>query len=188
MDRKKIEDAVKLLLIGIGENPNREGLLETPRRISEMYLEIFSGVKKQPEKEIKIYTAQNEDEMILVKDIPFYSVCEHHLLPFFGKAHIAYIPKGNRVTGFANLVQVVDILAKRPQLQEKLTTQIADALDEVLKPMGILVVIEAEHLCLTMRGVKKPGSLTLTSAVRGAMRKRPATRAEAFALIRNSKK
>jgi GTP cyclohydrolase I len=176
-----------LLLEGMGEDPDREGLAETPDRIAEMYEEIFAGVGKDPRGKIKTYQAQNRDEMILVKDIPFHSVCEHHLLPFFGRAHIAYIPKENKVTGFAALVRVVETLSKRPQLQERLTTEVADAIVDVLDPRGLLVVVEAEHLCLTMRGVKKPGSRTLTSAVRGAMRAKSATRAEAFALIKSER-
>jgi GTP cyclohydrolase I len=187
VDPRKIKQGVRLLLEGMGEDPDREGLAETPERIAEMYEEIFGGVGKDPREKIKTYQAQNRDEMILVKDIPFYSICEHHLLPFFGKAHIAYIPKENKVTGFAALVRVIETLAKRPQLQERLTTEVADAIVDVLDPRGLLVVIEAEHLCLTMRGVKKPGSLTLTSAVRGAMRAKSATRAEAFALIKSER-
>ncbi|MEW6685446.1 MAG: GTP cyclohydrolase I FolE [Candidatus Edwardsbacteria bacterium] len=183
IDRRKIERAIKSLLEAIGENPQREGLRETPRRIAEMYEEIFAGLKADPKKEIRLYTTKNEDEMIIVRDIVFYSICEHHLLPFFGKAHIVYIPRENKITGFSNLVRVVEVLARRPQLQERLTTDIADALMEILHPLGILVVVEAEHLCLTMRGVKKPGSLTVTSAIRGGMRKE-ATRLEALSLIR----
>jgi len=187
VDLKKIKQGVRLLLEGMGEDPEREGLADTPARIAEMYEEIFAGVGRDPREKIKTYQAQNRDEMILVKDISFYSVCEHHLLPFFGKAHIAYIPKENKVTGFAALVRVVETMAKRPQLQERLTTEIADVIVDALNPRGVLVVIEAEHLCLTMRGVKKPGSLTLTSAVRGAMREKSATRAEAFALIKSER-
>lgn len=183
MDKKEIEKAVKIILKAIGEDLDRDGLRDTPRRIAQMYEEIFSGLKKDPKKELKTYTAKNEDEMIIIKDIPFYSVCEHHLLPFFGKAHVVYIPKRNRITGFSSLVRVIDVMAKRPIVQERLTHEIADFFMEHLKPMGVLVVIEAEHLCLSMIGVKKPGTLTVTSAIRGAMR-RPATRAEAFSLIK----
>ncbi|MEO0226026.1 MAG: GTP cyclohydrolase I FolE [candidate division WOR-3 bacterium] len=186
MDKRKIEEAVRLFLKAIGENPNREGLKSTPRRIAEMCEEIFSGLKTDPSKEMVCYKAKNEDEMIMVKDIPFYSVCEHHLLPFFGKAHIVYIPRDNRITGFSTLVRIIDIMSKRPQLQERLTSEIADFLMNTLKPLGLLIVIEAEHLCLSMRGVKKPGALTITSSIRGVMRS-PATRAEAFSLIKNSK-
>lgn len=178
-----IEKAVVSILKAIGENPERDGLKDTPRRIADMYEEIFAGVKRDPKKELKTYTAKNEDEMIIVKDIPFYSVCEHHLLPFYGKAHIVYIPKNNRITGFSSLVRVIDIMAKRPIVQERLTHEVADFLMAYLKPMGVLVIIEAEHLCLSMIGVKKPGTVIVTSAIRGAM-KRAATRAEAFSLIK----
>jgi GTP cyclohydrolase I len=186
VNRKDVEKAVRLLLESIGEDPEREGLRETPRRVADMYIEVFAGIGKNAKKEIKVYHIKNQDEMIVVRDIPFYSICEHHLLPFIGKAHVAYIPDNDRVTGFANLVSVVETVAKRPQLQERLTTEIADTLMEVLKPLGILVVVEAEQLCLSMMGVKKPGARTVTSAIRGGMRKE-ATRAEAFNLIRNSK-
>jgi GTP cyclohydrolase I len=183
IDKKKIEKAVSDILCAIGENGKREGLRETPRRVARMYEEIFSGVSKDPKRELKTYKTKNEDEMIIIKDIPFYSVCEHHLLPFFGKAHIVYIPKQNKITGFSSLVRVIDVMAKRPLLQERLTHEIADFFMENLKPMGVLVVIEAEHLCLSMIGVKKPGTLTVTSAIRGVMRS-AATRAEAFSLIK----
>ena len=186
MNKKKIEKAVRLLLEAIGEDSEREGLKETPRRVADMYSEVFGGVGKNARKDIKVYKIKNQDEMIVVRDIPFYSICEHHLLPFIGKAHVAYIPDKNKVTGFANLVSVVETIAKRPQLQERLTTEIADTMMDVLKPLGILVVVEAEHLCLSMMGVKKPGARTVTSAIRGGIRKE-ATRAEAFNLIRNSK-
>lgn len=183
IDRKKIEKAVSDILIAIGENKDREGLKDTPRRIARMYEEIFSGVRKDPKKELKTYKTKNEDEMIIIKDIPFYSVCEHHLLPFFGKAHVVYIPKENKITGFSSLVRVIDVMARRPLLQERLTHEIADFLMANLTPMGVMVVIEAEHLCLSMIGVKKPGTLTVTSAIRGVMRS-AATRAEAFSLIK----
>uniref|UniRef100_A0A7C4XJ09 GTP cyclohydrolase 1 n=1 Tax=candidate division WOR-3 bacterium TaxID=2052148 RepID=A0A7C4XJ09_UNCW3 len=183
MDKKRIEQAIKTILEAIGEDLNRDGLKDTPRRVAEMYEEIFVGVKKDPKKELKTYRAKNENEMIIVKDIPFYSICEHHLLPFFGKAHIVYIPKENKITGFSSLVRVIDTMAKKPLLQERLTHEIADFLMANLKPMGVLVVIEAEHLCLSMIGVKKPGTLTVTSAIRGVMQS-AATRAEAFSLIK----
>jgi GTP cyclohydrolase I len=182
-NREAIEKAVRTILKAIGEDAKRPGLKDTPRRIADMYDEIFVGVKQDPKKELKTYKAKNEDEMIIIKDIPFYSICEHHLLPFFGKAHVVYIPKKNCITGFASLVRVIDVMAKRPIVQEKLTHEIADFLMENLKPMGVLIVIEAEHLCLSMIGVKKPGTLTVTSAIRGAMR-RAATRAEALSLIK----
>ncbi|MBA7556685.1 GTP cyclohydrolase 1 [subsurface metagenome] len=184
INKKEIESAVKIILKAIGEDLNRDGLKDTPKRIARMYEEIFSGINKDPKKELKTYTAKNEDEMIIIKDIPFYSVCEHHLLPFFGKAHIVYIPKKNRITGFSNLVRVLDVMAKRPIVQERLTHEVADFLMIHLRPMGVMVVIEAEHLCLSMIGVKKPGTLTVTSAIRGVM-KSAATRAEAFSLIKS---
>ncbi len=183
IDKRKIEKAVSDILIAIGEDQNREGLKDTPRRVARMYEEIFSGVQKDPRKELKTYKTKNEDEMIIIKDIPFYSVCEHHLLPFFGKAHVVYIPKENKITGFSSLVRVIDVMARRPLLQERLTHEIADFLMANLIPMGVLVVIEAEHLCLSMIGVKKPGTLTVTSAIRGVMRS-AATRAEALSLIK----
>jgi GTP cyclohydrolase I len=183
LKKKKIEEAVKVILRAIGEDLNRDGLKDTPRRIADMYEEIFAGIGKDPLRELKTYKAKNEDEMIIIKDIPFYSVCEHHLLPFFGKAHIVYIPKNNRITGFSSMVRVIDIMAKRPLVQERLTHEIADFFMQHLKPMGVLVVIEAEHLCLSMIGVKKPGTRTVTSAIRGVM-KSAATRAEAFSLIK----
>lgn len=182
-NKKKIEEAVKIILKAIGEDLNRDGLRDTPRRIANMYEEIFAGINRDPLKELKTYRAKNEDEMIIIKNIPFYSVCEHHLLPFFGKAHVVYIPKNNRITGFSNMVRVIDVMAKRPLVQERLTHEIADFFMKHLKPMGVLVVIEAEHLCLSMIGVKKPGTLTITSAIRGVM-KSAATRAEAFSLIK----
>ena len=182
MDREKMEHAVRLLLEAMGEDLSREGLMATPRRVAEMYNEILSGMHRDPAEPLTLYRAKNQDEMIMVKDIPFYSLCEHHLLPFFGDVHVAYIPEDDRITGFSSLVRVVEVHAKRLQLQERLTTDIADTLLTVLKPKGVLVVIEAEQMCLTMRGVKKPGTRTLTSAVRGIMRQE-ASRAEAFSMI-----
>ncbi len=191
MDKKKIEKAVKMILEAVGEDPQREGLKETPKRVADFYEEIFAGLSENPRSQLKLYSTQTggcmgspeQDEMVIAKDIFFHSLCEHHLLPFFGKAHIAYIPAGNKITGFSRLVRVVETLARRPQLQERLTAQIADTLMEVLKPKGVLVVIEAEQMCLTMRGLKKPGSSTITSALRGTLRK-TALRKEAFALIK----
>ncbi|MFQ5606675.1 MAG: GTP cyclohydrolase I FolE [Candidatus Zixiibacteriota bacterium] len=184
MDRKKIIEGVRLTLEGIGDNPDREGLVRTPERLAEFYAEAFSGLSQTvDELDFRYYHVVNQEEMIVVKDITFYSLCEHHLLPFFGKAHICYIPRNQRTTGFSTLTRVVDVLARRPQIQERLTSEIADFLEKKLKPLASLVVLEAEHLCMTMRGVKKPGSKTITSAIRGGMR-REATRAEAFALIK----
>jgi GTP cyclohydrolase I len=185
MDLKKIEKAVKIILAAIGEDPNRHGLKETPARVARMYAEIFSGISSDPAKEIKIFHEGEHEEMIMVKDIPFYSVCEHHLVPFIGKAHVAYIPTKGKVTGLSKLVRVVEGFAKRLQVQERLTSQIADTLMEKLDPRGVLVIIEAEHLCMSMRGIKKPGSVTVTSAVRGIFRKNTTTKAEALALIRS---
>jgi GTP cyclohydrolase I len=181
---KKIEQAIRLLIEGIGENPKRRELVKTPARVARMYREIFAGINTDPAKLVTIYQESDHEEMIMVKDIPLYSVCEHHLLPFFGKAHVAYIPVKGRITGLSKIAAVVDLIAKRLQTQERMTSQIADVLLETLKPHGVLVVIEAEHLCMNMRGIKKPGSVTVTSAVRGSFRKNAATRAEALALIR----
>ncbi len=186
MDKIKIEQAVKMILEAIGEDPNREGLIDTPKRVANMYEEIFAGIGKEPSDEISVFFTEEHDEMILVKDIPLYSMCEHHLVPFIGKVHIAYIPRGGNVTGLSKLARVVDIAAKRPQLQERLTTTIANSLMNKLKAQGVLVVVEAEHLCMSMRGVKKPGTKTITFAVRGIFQSNLATREEAFSLIRRS--
>ncbi len=184
MDKKKIEKAIRDILVAIGEDPKRKDILNTPRRVAEMYEEIFSGLKEDPQKELEVVLDQKHEEIILLKGIPIYSVCEHHLLPFLGKAHIAYIPKGGRVTGLSKLARVVDILSKRPQVQERLTTQVAEIIMSKLKPQGCMVVIEAEHMCISMRGVKKPGTLTVTSAVRGIFKKNEKTRSETLALIK----
>jgi GTP cyclohydrolase I len=185
MNKKKIERAVRDILEAIGEDLKRKDILGTPRRVAEMYEEIFAGVQKDPSKELEVVLDQKHDEIILLKGIPLYSICEHHLLPFVGRAHIAYIPKEGRVTGLSKLARVVDILAKRPQVQERLTTQIAEIIMSKLKPQGCMVVIEAEHLCMSMRGVKKPGTLTVTSAVRGIFKENEKTRAETLALIKS---
>lgn len=184
MNRKKIEKAVRDILEAVGENPKRKDLLETPRRVAQMYEEIFSGINKDPAKELEVALDQKHEEIVLLKGIPLYSICEHHLLPFIGKACVAYIPKEGRVTGLSKLARVVDILSRRPQVQERLTTQIADMIMSKLKPQGCMVVIEAEHLCMSMRGVQKPGVLTVTSAVRGIFQKNEKTRSEALALMR----
>lgn len=185
MDKSKIEKGVRLILEGVGEDSEREGLKDTPRRVSDMYEEIFSGVKVDPLSVIITTFAEDHDEMVLVKDIPLYSICEHHLMPFIGRAHVAYIPgESGKITGISKLARVVDVFSKRPQVQERLTTQIADTLVNSLNPRGVLVVIEAEHLCMSMRGVQKPGSITVTSAVRGILRTSEASRAEALSLIR----
>lgn len=184
MDKKKIEQGVRLILEGIGEDVDREGLRDTPSRVANMYEEVFSGIDKNPAKIIEITFAEDHDEMVLVKDIPLYSICEHHLMPFLGKAHVAYIPgKEGKITGISKLARVVETVAKRPQVQERLTTTIADSLVDSLDPRGVLVVVEAEHLCMSMRGVNKPGSITVTSAVRGIFKTDPKTRMEALSLI-----
>ena len=184
MDKKKIEKAIRDILEAIGEDPKRKDLQETPSRVAEMYEEIFSGLKDDPKKELEVILGQKHDEIILLKGIPLYSVCEHHLLPFVGKANVAYIPSEGRVTGLSKLARVVDILAKRPQVQERLTAQIAEIIMTKLKPKGCMVVIEAEHMCMSMRGVKKPGTLTVTSVVRGIFQRNEKTRAETLALMK----
>ena len=185
-DLDKIEKAVKMIIEAIGEDPEREGLQETPARVARMYEEIFSGLLEEPEAHLEKTFSGDHEEMVIVKDIPLYSVCEHHLLPFYGLAHVAYIPRKGCVTGLSKLARLVEGYARRPQLQERLTTQIADSIVKKLKAQGVLVVIEAEHMCMTFRGIKKPGSRTVTSAVRGIFQRNEATRAEAFALIKNN--
>jgi len=184
VDKGRIEKAVREILEAIGEDPDRDGLQRTPLRIAEMYDEIFAGVHDDPSKHLTVTFEADHDEMVMVRDIAVTSLCEHHLVPFAGRAHVAYIPgEDGRITGLSKIARLVDGFAKRPQVQERLTTQIADALVDVLKPDGVFVVIEAEHMCMSMRGVKKPGSLTITSAVRGLFKTNPATRAEAMSLI-----
>jgi len=184
MDRKKIERAVKMILEAIGEDPSREGLKRTPQRVAEMYEEILVGYSGTPAKELRIhYEKENFEEIVLVRDIPLYSMCEHHMLPFFGRAHVAYMPHRDRVAGLSKIVRAVELLARKLQVQERLTKQIADTIMEALSPQGVMVVIEAEHFCMTMRGIKKPGSLVMTSAMRGIFLKDARTRNEAMALI-----
>jgi GTP cyclohydrolase IA len=184
IDRDRIAAAVTEILEAIGEDPQRDGLKETPRRLANMYAELFEGLYLDPADEIDVVFDAGHDEMIMLRDIPLFSLCEHHLIPFIGKAHVAYIPnEQGQITGLSKLARVVDTLARRPQVQERLTTQIADAIGEALDPRGVLVVIEAEHLCMSMRGIRKPGSQTVTSAVRGQFRSSEATRAEAMGLI-----
>jgi GTP cyclohydrolase I len=185
MDIKKIEKGVRLILEGIGEDPERAGIKDTPQRVARMYEEIFAGLKTPSEEILNYIEGESHDEMVLLKDIPFYSVCEHHLLPFIGKAHVAYVPSGGKIVGLSELVKAVEILAKRPQVQERLTSQLAGLIMERLKPKGAMVVIDAEHLCMSMRGVKKPGSRTVTSAVRGIFRTKQSTREELLQLIKN---
>lgn len=183
IDKPKIEQAVRMILEGIGEDLQREGVLDTPRRVANMYEEIFSGMNMEPREFLQVCFSEYHDELVLVKDIPIYSMCEHHLLPFYGKAHVAYIPRGGKVVGISKLARVADAYARRPQLQERLTSQIADCINDSLDPYGVGVVIQAEHMCMTMRGIRKPGSVTVTSAVRGIFETRSETRAELFALI-----
>jgi GTP cyclohydrolase I len=180
-DQDKIEQGVRLILEGIGEDPERGGLRETPARVGRMYREIFAGIGVDASEIVTVVEGADFDEMIMVRDIPLYSMCEHHLIPFNGKAHVAYIPnKSQQITGLSKIARVVDTLAKRPQVQERLTTEIAEAIERALSPRGVFVVIEAEHLCMTMRGIKKPGAVTVTSAVRGLFRNDARTRQEAM--------
>ncbi|HVL04626.1 MAG TPA: GTP cyclohydrolase I FolE [Acidimicrobiales bacterium] len=184
IDKERIARAVREILEAIGEDPDREGLVRTPARVAEMYEEIFAGLADDPADHLAVTFAADHDEMIMVRDIPLYSMCEHHLIPFLGRAHVAYIPNTDgRIAGLSKVPRLVDCFARRPQVQERLTSQIADELVERVAPRGALVVIEAEHLCMSMRGVRKPGSTTVTSAVRGAFRDKAATRAEAMAFI-----
>jgi GTP cyclohydrolase I len=185
VDLAKIEAGVRLILEGIGEDADRPGLSGTPRRVALMYEEICAGLYRDPREFIHPIPAETHDEMVIVKDIPIYSICEHHLLPFVGVAHIAYIPREGRIVGLSKLARVADLMAKKPQIQERLTTEIADLLYEELHATGVMVVIEAEHLCMEMRGVNKPGSKTITSALRGGFLKDQRTRSEAMALIRD---
>ena len=182
VDKKKIEQAVRLLLQAIGEDVNREGLRETPERVARMYEEIYGQGEEDPRISLRKQFNEEHHEMVLVKDIPFFSMCEHHLMPFFGRAHVAYIPNG-RIVGISKLARVVEAFARRPQVQERMTGQIADTINEELRPQGVAVVCEAVHTCMTMRGVKKPGSTVITSAMRGGFRTKSSTRAELMALI-----
>jgi GTP cyclohydrolase I len=183
MDLPKIENAVRDILEAIGEDPDREGLLETPQRVARMYAEVFAGLHRDINKDIKVFHGEGNDEMILIGDIPFYSMCEHHLLPFHGKAHVVYIPRDGKIFGLSKVARIVDTLSRKPQLQEKLTSEIADAIEQAVDARSVCVVLEAEHLCMTMRGIRKPGSKTVTSAMRGGCRTDLRTRNEALALI-----
>jgi GTP cyclohydrolase I len=184
VDKDRIERAVREILLAIGEDPERDGLVRTPRRVAEMYEEIAGGLHDDPARHLVVTFEADHDEMVMVRDIPLFSICEHHLTPFHGHAHVAYIPGADgRITGLSKLARLVDGFAKRPQVQERLTTQIADAIDTALRPLGVFVVIEAEHLCMSMRGVRKPGAMTVTSAVRGLFKDNPATRAEAMSFL-----
>jgi GTP cyclohydrolase I len=184
VDLPRIENAVREILVAIGEDPNRDGLLNTPSRVARMYAEVFAGLREDPTSHLKVVFEADHDEMVMVRDIALTSMCEHHLVPFMGKAHVAYIPgPDGRITGLSKIARLVDAYAKRPQVQERLTAQIADEIERTLQPRGVLVVIEAEHLCMSMRGVRKPGSSTVTSAVRGLFRDSAATRYEAMRFI-----
>jgi len=183
VDQERVARAVREILEAIGEDPTREGLVETPRRIAEMYEELFAGLHQDPREVLTTGFQESHREMVILKNIPFYSLCEHHFLPFHGRAHVGYVPEG-RIAGASKIARAVDILARRPQLQERLTGQIADAIMDGLSPDGVAVVIEAEHLCMTMRGVQKPGTTLVTSAIRGGFRRRAVTRAEFLALVR----
>lgn len=186
IDQARVAAAVRELIAAIGEEPAREGLLETPERIARMYAEVFRGIDEDPLSVLSKGFEEEHKEMVILKDIPFFSMCEHHFLPFHGAAHVGYVPEG-RIVGVSKLARVVDIVARRPQLQERLTSQVADAIMEGLRPDGVAVVIEAEHLCMTMRGVQKPGARMVTSAMRGGFRRRAVTRSEFLALVRESK-
>ena len=184
VDLKRVERAVHEILLAIGEDPDRDGLRETPARVARAYEEQFSGLRMRPEDVLTTVFDADHDEMVLVRDIEVYSTCEHHLAPFFGFAHVGYIPNGKgQITGLSKLARLVDVYAKRPQVQERMTSQIAEALMRVLEPRGVIVVVEAEHLCMSMRGVRKPGAKTVTSAVRGSFRDSDRTRAEAMSLL-----
>lgn len=184
IDTDRIERAVREILEAVGEDPDRDGLERTPARVARMYAEIFAGLHQDPGAHLQVMFEADHDEMIVERDIPFHSTCEHHLVPFIGRAHVAYIPNDDgRITGLSKLARLVDGFAQRPQVQERLTSQIADCMQKVLQPRGVLVVVEAEHLCMSMRGVKKPGSRAVTSAVRGLFREDARTRAEAMAII-----
>ncbi|MXQ48181.1 GTP cyclohydrolase I FolE [Streptococcus pneumoniae] len=184
MNQEKVEAAVYQLLKAIGENPEREGLLDTPKRVAKMYAEMFSGLSEDPKDQFTAVFSEGHEEMILVKDIPFYSMCEHHLVPFYGVAHVAYLPSDGRVTGLSKLARAVEVAARRPQLQERLTAQVANALEEAMHPKGVFVMVEAEHLCMTMRGIKKPGSKTVTTVARGLYQEDDAARREVMAMIK----
>jgi len=186
MDKERIKHAVREILEAIGEDPNREGLIDTPRRVADMYEEIFAGLHKNPLDEIRIFNEESCEEMVLVKDIPLHSMCEHHLLPFTGVAHVVYIPGGNRLLGLSKIARVVDVVSRKPQLQERLCSEIADTIMKAADPIGVAVIVEAEHLCMTMRGIKKAGARTVTSALRGRMKTDAKTRSEALSLIQGS--
>jgi GTP cyclohydrolase IA len=184
VNHSQIEEAVRLILEAIGENPNREGLLDTPKRVAKMYAEVFSGIDHDPKEYFETIFSEDHEELVLVKDIPFYSMCEHHLVPFYGRAHVAYIPRNGRVTGLSKLARAVESVARRPQLQERITSTVAESIMETLEPYGVMVIVEAEHMCMTMRGVKKPGSSTVTTAVRGTFKEDVQARNEVLSFIK----
>ncbi|WP_139489177.1 GTP cyclohydrolase I FolE [Brevibacillus dissolubilis] len=184
VDHEKLKTAVRMILEAVGEDPDREGLLDTPKRVAKMYQEAFEGMHVNEETYFETIFSEDHEEMVLVKDIPFYSMCEHHLVPFFGVAHVAYIPQGGRVVGLSKLARAVETVSRRPQLQERITSTVANAIMKKLQPSGVVVVLEAEHMCMTMRGVKKPGAKTVTSAVRGIFENDAMARAEVFSLIK----
>ncbi|RFU69091.1 GTP cyclohydrolase I FolE [Bacillus sp. V59.32b] len=185
VDHAKLEEAVRMILEAVGEDPEREGLLDTPKRVARMYEEIFSGLNQDPGEYFETIFGEDHEELVLVKDIPFYSVCEHHLVPFYGKAHVAYIPKNGRVTGLSKLARAVEAVSRRPQLQERITSTVADSIMDKLEPHGVMIVVEAEHMCMTMRGVRKPGAKTVTSAVRGVFAEDARSRAEVLSFIKD---
>lgn len=184
VDHNKIEQAVRMILEAVGEDPSREGLLDTPKRVARMYEEIFVGLRNDPKDYFSVVFGEDHEELVLVKDIPFFSVCEHHLVPFYGVAHVGYLPQGGRVTGLSKLARAVEAVARRPQLQERITSTVADAIMEKLEPHGVIVIVEAEHMCMTMRGVKKPGAKTITSSVRGRFENEASLRAEVLQMIK----
>lgn len=184
VNRAQIEEAVRLILEAVGDDPNREGVLDTPKRVAKMYEEVFEGLNQDPGDYFDTIFSEDHEELVLVKDIPFFSMCEHHLVPFYGKAHVAYIPKNGRVTGLSKLARAVEAVAKRPQLQERITSTVADTMMEKLEPHGVMIVVEAEHMCMTMRGVKKPGAKTVTTAARGTFANDSNARAEILSLIK----
>lgn len=182
-NQKKVEEAVFQLLESLGEDPKREGLLDTPKRVAKMYQEMFSGLNEDPKDQFTAVFSEAHDEVVLVKDIPFYSMCEHHLVPFYGNAHVAYIPSGGKVTGLSKLARAVEVASKRPQLQERLTDQVASSLESALAPQGVFVMVEAEHMCMTMRGIKKPGSKTVTTVAKGVFKEDAVLRREILSMI-----
>lgn len=183
VDKERVKSAIREIIIAIGDDPDREGLRETPDRVARMYDEIFAGLHKSPMDEIKIFHEDGHEELVLVKDIPLYSMCEHHLLPFIGTAHVVYIPNQGKILGLSKIARIVDTMSKKPQLQERLCSEVADIIMEAIGPKGVAVVIEAEHLCMTMRGVRKPGSKTITSSLRGILKSDAKSRAEAMSLL-----